>query len=554
MSLAILVGVAWPYANGPLHLGHLAGCFLPADIFARYHRMAGNRVLMVSGSDCHGTPITVRAQQEGTSPAEVARRFHESFLDCWRRLGIRWELYTTTMTDNHTRVVQDMFLQLHGKGYIYPAPQEMLYCPAEERFLPDRYVEGKCPHCGYTGARGDQCDQCGRTLNATDLVEPRCKFCGATPVVRETEHFFFKWSAFTESLSQWVADKHHWRPNVLHFTRRYLAEGLKDSAITRDIEWGIPVPLKGYEHKRIYVWWEAVIGYYSASIEWATRQGQPDLWRDWWQDPQARSYYFIGKDNIPFHTIRWPAVLMGVGGLNLPYDVPANEYLNLEGEAFSTSRNWAVWVHDFLDRYDPDPLRYYLTANMPEAADADFSWHEFVRKNNDELVAAWGNLVHRTMTFTHKHFGGRVPAAEERPEDREILERVDRAFPQVGALLEACRFKAALGEVMELCREGNRYFDYQAPWKAVKEDRTRAGTIMATTLRFIAGLRVLLTPFLPTSCQALYRMLGYSGDWEAGPWARPLLAEGQALGTPEPLFRKLDESVVEEERRRLGAK
>jgi len=552
MSVPILVAVAWPYANGPLHLGHVAGCYLPADQFARYHRMRGNRVLMVSGTDQHGTPITVRAQNEGITPVEVAERYHRLIVDSFDRLGIRWELFTSTHTENHRQVVQDLFLDLHRKGFIFLQDQEQLFCPKEERFLPDRYVEGRCPHCGNEKARGDQCDACGRTLDPEDLGAPHCKLCGTTPVARQTEHFFFRWSAFNDRLAEWLADKDHWRPNVLNFSRRYLQEGLKDSAISRDIDWGIPVPVEGYEGKRIYVWWEAVIGYLSASIEWAARQGQPESWKDWWENPQARTYYFIGKDNIPFHSIRWPSVLLGRGGLNLPYDVPANEFLNLEGRKFSTSENWAVWTHDFLDRYDPDPLRYILTAAAPEAADTDFSWSEFHRRNNDELVGWWGNLVHRSMTFTRKHFEGRIPAAAENDEDQAILARAREAFPRVGGMLEACQFKAALAEAMELAREGNRYFDSQAPWQLVKTDKERTGTVMATMVRLIAALRVLLTPFLPNTSRSLHEVLGLAGDPEAGPWEMPILPEGHVLGEPRPLFRKLDESLIEEERARLG--
>lgn len=552
MSRPILVGVAWPYANGPLHLGHIAGCYLPADEFARYQRMKGNRVLMVSGTDQHGTPIMIRAQNEGVTPAEIAERYHRIIVDSFDRLGIRWELFTSTRTDNHRDVVQGLFRDLLEKGYLFTATQAMLYCPQEERFLPDRYVEGKCPHCGFEGARGDQCDSCGRTLDAQDLGDPRCKLCGATPVVRETEHFFFRWSAFNDRLTEWLAGKDHWRGNVLNFSRRYLQEGLRDSAISRDIDWGIPVPVEGYEGKRIYVWWEAVIGYLSASVEWAARQGQPDLWKEWWQDPESRSYYFIGKDNIPFHSIRWPAVLMGKGDLNLPYDVPANEFLNLEGKKFSTSGNWAVWANDFLDRYDPDPLRYALTAGAPESSDADFSWSEFVRRNNDELVGWWGNLVHRSMTFTKKHFESRIPACEATAEDRAMLERAREAFPKVGDLLDRCQFKAALAEAMELAREGNRYFDSQAPWQLVKTDKVRTGAVMATMVRLIAALRVLLTPFLPNTSRTLHEVLGLSGDPEAGPWEFPELPEGHQLGEPRPLFKKLDDAVVEEERARLG--
>ncbi|MEW6279478.1 MAG: methionine--tRNA ligase [Candidatus Eremiobacterota bacterium] len=554
MPRRILVGVAWPYANGPLHLGHLAGCYLPADIFARYHRMAGDEVLMVSGSDQHGTPVTVRAEAEGVSPGEVAERFHRSFLDTFARLGVRWELFTRTGTDNHREVVQDLFRKLHAKGYLYPATQTMLYDPEQQRFLPDRFVEGTCPHCGSTQARGDQCDACGRTLDATELIEPRSKLSGARPVPRDTQHLFFKWSAFDAKLLDYVKDKAHWRPNVINFTRRYLTEGLKDSAVTRDLAWGIPCPIQGFEDKCIYVWFEAVVGYLSASIEWAARSGDPEAWKRWWMDPSAQSFYFIGKDNIPFHTIRWPAVLMAVEeGHNLPYDVPANEFLGLEGRQFSTSRNWAVWAPDFLDRYDPDPLRYFLTVNAPETGDSDFSWHEFLRKNNDELVAAWGNLVNRVTSFTARNYERKVPPSRPNPEDEAILQTARDTFPAAAELLERCSFKAALLRIMETVREGNRYLDTQEPWKTIKVDRERAGTALATSLRFIAALKVLLTPFLPNTCRLLHGMLNLPGDAEAGPWAPPDLPDGHPLNEPHPLFKKLDKGIIDDEFQRLGA-
>jgi len=382
VSERILIAVAWPYANGSLHLGQIAGAYLPADIFARYHRLRGNQVLMVSGSDQHGTPITVRAEQEGRPPKEVADHYHKEFLDSWQRFGITFDLFTTTDTPNHRKVSQDLFLTLRDKGYIYKDTMTLLYCPTCKRFLPDRYVEGTCPHCSFEGTRGDQCDNCGKPLNPVELIEPYCLICSSVPEVRESEHFFLRLSAFNDQLLEWVRKQAHWRQNVLNFTISFLTEGLKDRAITRDIEWGVPVPVPGFESKRIYVWFEAVIGYLSASKEWAERNGDEERWSEFWQG-DAKSYYFIGKDNIPFHTIIWPAMLMGCDGLNLPYDVPANEFLTLEGRQLSTSRNWAIWLPDYLERYDPDPLRYFLSVSMPEGGDTDFSWREFVRRNND---------------------------------------------------------------------------------------------------------------------------------------------------------------------------
>lgn len=549
MAERILVTTAWPYANGPLHLGHVAGCYLPADTFARYHRMVGNEVLMVSGSDMHGTPITVRADEEGVDPSVIAERYHQSFLDSWQRLGISYDLFTHTHTENHFAVTQEFFTTMRDRGYIYPQVMQSPYCPKEERFLPDRYVEGKCPHCGAEGARGDQCDHCGRTLSPTELVDARCKFCGSTPVIRDTEHFFFKLSAFQDKLRDYLADKTWWKPNVVNFSRGFLEEGLIDSAITRDMTWGIPVPVPGYESKRIYVWYEAVIGYLSASKEWAARQGRPDAWKPFWAAP-TKSYYFIGKDNIVFHCIRWPAALMAVGGLELPYDVPANEFLTLQGRQFSTSRKWAVWLPDYLDRYDPDPLRYFLSINSPESSDADFSWSEFLKRNNNELVAAYGNLVNRCLTFVQKNFEG-IPPHERNESDLALLANARETLQSVGEKIAACKFKEGIRDIMALAREGNGYFDSQEPWKAIKTDKARAGTVLNTTMNFINALKVMLYPYLPFSSQKLHAMLGYGTPIESHGWQMAELPVGQKLGELSPLFKKLEPTVVDEEMRRL---
>jgi len=373
MSERIFIGVAWPYANGSLHLGQIAGAYLPADIFARYHRTKGNEVLMVSGSDQHGTPITIKAEQEGKTPGEIAAFYQQQFLDSWQQLGISFDLFTTTGTANHASVAQDIFRTLNEKGYIYKDTVSQPLCPQCQRFLPDRYIEGNCPYCHAPGARGDQCDECGKPMNSVELVDPRCRICGTTPVFKDSEHFFLKLSAFQDRLSDWVSLQGQWRANVYGLTQRYLKEGLRDRAITRDIDWGVPVPVAGFENKRLYVWFEAVIGYLSASKEWAN--GDEKKWRPFWQGDGVKSYYFIGKDNITFHTLIWPAMLMGYGDLNLPYDVPANEFLTIEGRKLSTSKNWAVWLPDYLSRYDPDPLRYLLSINMPEAALSAFHKH-----------------------------------------------------------------------------------------------------------------------------------------------------------------------------------
>ena len=554
MSEKIFIAVAWPYANGPLHLGQIAGAYLPPDIFARYHRTKGNEVLMVSGSDQHGTPITIKAEQEGKKPSEIAARYHRQFLESWQRLGISFDLFTTTGTENHARVTQDIFLTLLERGYIFKDTLSQPYCPKCQRFLADRYVEGTCPFCSSPAARGDQCEACGKPLSPAELVAPRCRICGTTPVFRYTEHFFLKLSEFNDRLLDWVKQQTHWRPNVLNFSQRYLEEGLKDRAITRDIEWGVAVPLEGFEDKRIYVWFEAVIGYLSAAKEWASISGDGEKWRDFWQNSKTKSYYFIGKDNIPFHTLIWPAMLMGYGdNLNLPYDVPANEFLTIEGRKLSTSQNWAVWLLDYLDRYDPDPLRYLLSINMPETSDTNFSWREFVRRNNDELVATYGNLVHRVLTFVYRNFEGSVPEpGEYDTRDSQILAGARNTLESVDGLLHGCHFREAIRTIMALAQEANRYLDDKSPWKKIKEDRQAAATSLYVALNVITSLKTVLYPFLPFSSQRLHEYLGFTGSIEGYGWNWQELPPGQKLLSPQPLFPKLDDSLVEEETRKLG--
>jgi len=549
MSERIFIGVAWPYANGPLHLGHLAGCYLPADIFARYHRMRGNEVLMVSGSDSHGTPIMRKAEDDGVTPRDVVDQYHASFLNSWEQMGITFDLFTTTMTDNHRETVSQMLLELHEKGLIYADTMKVTYSPDFQRFLPDRYVQGTCPHCKNTDARGDQCDNCGRILDPIDLVDPAYRHQGKYyPVeIRDTEHLFYKLSAFNDQLLEWVNTKDYWRPNVKNFTRGYLTEGLKDRAISRDIDWGVPIPIPGFEEKRIYVWFEAVTGYLSASKEWAQRSGDPEAWRPFWEDPSTKAFYFIGKDNIPFHTIIWPAMLLGKGGLNLPYDVPANEFLTLQGKQLSTSRNWAVWVPDYLDRFPPDPLRYHLAANMPESSDADFSWSEYVRRNNDELVATFGNLVHRVLTQVYRNFDEAVPNPDGlRAEDEELIAKADASLESVGASIETVRLREAINLAMGLAREANRYIDIQAPWKQVKEDKDEAARTLFTTLYAISALKTALYPFLPFTAQKLHEALGLVGNVETMEWSVERPIPGTPLPQPVPLFTKLEDSVADD--------
>ncbi len=507
---------------------------------------------MVSGTDQHGTPITIKAEQEGKTPAEIASYYHQQFLKSWQELGISFDLFTSTGTANHAEIASDIFLTLREKDYIYKASVSQPYCPKCQRFLPDRYVQGTCPYCDSSGARGDQCDECGKPLNPAELIDPRCGVCGTTPEFRDSEHFFLKLSAFEKTLLDWVKQQSHWRPNVLNFTTRYLEGGLKDRAITRDINWGIPVPLEGFDSKRLYVWFEAVIGYLSATKEWAKSSGDAEKWRDFWQG-EAKSYYFVGKDNIPFHTIVWPAMLLGYGGLNLPYDVPANEFLTIEGKKLSTSRGWAVWLPDYLSRYDPDPLRYLLSVNMPESGDTDFSWREFVRRNNDELVATYGNLVHRVLTFTHRHFDGCVPipGALDAHSDSLIVRSRD-TLDTMDGLLYRCHFREAIKTAMSLAQDTNRYLEEESPWKIIKQDRQAAATALYVAISVLSCLKTALYPFLPFSSQKLHEFLGFQGKVEDDGWQFVLPSPGQHLLPPQPLFTKLDEKVAEEETRRLG--
>jgi methionyl-tRNA synthetase len=541
----VLVAVAWPYANGRSHLGHIAGCYLPSDIFARYHRIAGNRVLMVSGTDAHGTPITVLADQEGVTPAEIVERFNPRFHEQWERLGIGFDLFTTTMTDNHREVVGEIFRGLADHGYLEARTTDQFYDPEAERFLPDRYVEGTCPHCGAADARGDQCDTCGKTLDPIDLIEPRSKLTGATPEPRATEHLFILLSKLQGEVQRYLASREGWRNHVINWAQGFVREGLHDRAVTRDIHWGVPVPddlgLADAEDKRVYVWFEAVIGYLSASKEWAQRQGDPDAWRAWWEDPAAESYYFIGKDNIPFHAVYWPAQLMGRPELNLPTNVPANQYVTFKGEKASKSLGVGRAVLDYLEVFGADELRYALATNLPEYNDVDLTDEELVRRVNDELVATWGNLVNRVLAMIGKNFDGVVP--EPGPldaEDEALLAAVDERLTSEAELLEQVELRRALKEVMAGAQAANIYLNAREPWKTAKTDRERTATTLWTALQAIAGLNVGLAPYLPFAAAKLDGWLGGTGDMVAGGWSRPEVPAGTTLGTPSPLFAKVE--------------
>jgi methionyl-tRNA synthetase len=588
----ILVAVAWPYASGLRHIGHVAGFGVPSDTFARYHRLRGNDVLMVSGTDEHGTPVMVAADAAGESPRETAERFNRLIREDLRDLGLAYDLFTRTTTANHYRVTRDIFRTLYEKGYVLEQETLGAFSKTTGHTLPDRYIEGTCPICGYDSARGDQCDNCGNQLDPVDLIEPRSTIDGTAPVFRRTKHLFLDLPAFNERLTAWIESQGHWRQNVRRFSLNFVQE-LKPRPITRDLDWGVPIPVPGYEElpdKKIYVWFDAVIGYLSASIEWAVNRGTPDAWREWWQNPAAEHAYFMGKDNIVFHTVIWPSMLLGYGdagefgagrgALELPDNVVSSEFLTMEGKKFSSSRGAQILVRDFLSRYDPDALRYFLSIAGPETQDTDFTWAEFVRRNNDELVATWGNLVNRTLQSAYRNFGAVPGAGPLTGADAALLAAVEGGFDAVGSQIEDARFKGALQEAMRLAGLANRYVAEQAPWTLLESDRERAGTVLHVALRVVDSLKILLTPYLPFSCQRLHELLGYddtiagplefrlveeegrephvvlTGDYAGwgGRWEPSELPAGQALREPRPLFAKLDpERVVAEELSRMEA-
>ncbi len=602
----ILIAIAWPYANAEIHVGNLTGSHLPGDIVARYHRLKGNKVLMVSGTDSHGTPVTLKADALGQPVEQVYKFYHDTFLEVFQGYGITYDLFTSTHTENHFKVSQAIFLALKQNGFMFTQKSLQWYSPSARKFLPDRYVEGTCYICGYQGARSDQCDRCGNVLEPEKLIDPKAKTGDGALELRETEHFYLDLSKLEPEVKRFLKERAaHMREPVLgESLGKIEAEGLKPRPITRDLDWGIPVPVEGWEGKCLYVWFEAVIGYLSAAIEWSrlgpekagAEPGRSEAWREWWVNPAARQFYFIGKDNIFFHTSLWPAQLMGAGKqflqifdegnepLTLPFDVPANQFMNLEGEKISGSRNWAVWGRDALSRYDPDALRYYLTVNMPEMKDSDWDWAEFVARNNNELVANWGNLANRVLSFCYKHWDGHVPTVDAsalRPADLDLLAVIEGGFSSVGALYEGVKLRAALGETMKLASAVNQYLDAMSPWKQIKEDKDEAAKTIYTALKAIDSLKVLFAPVLPFTSEKLHGFFGYETtlfgeqyiqeisdalgthkglryrppaleNGMVAAWKPSDLQPGQKLNQPEPLFKKLDESVVEQERSRLG--
>lgn len=540
--MSIFIGGAWPYANGSLHLGHIAA-LLPGDILARYFRLIGEDVLYVSGSDCHGTPISIRANKEKVDPGVITDRYHREFLECFKKLGFSYDIYTRTDEEFHKSVVQEIFLKLFKNGFIYRKSLYQVYCEKCHQFLPDRFVEGICPHCGNI-ARGDQCEYCSELLDPLELNDKRCKICGSIPMVKKTEHLFFALSKFQTLLNKYVDESSDWRENALGLAKRYLKEGLKDRAVTRDLPWGVDVPIDGFEGKKIYVWIEAVIGYLSASKEWA-RNNNTD-WKIYWKG-NVVSYYVHGKDNIPFHTLILPAILLGLGDLHLPDKIISSEYLTLEGRKISTSNNWAVWVPYIVNNYNPDSIRYFLTINGPEKRDGDFSWREFINRHNGELLGAFGNFVNRTLAFILKSFDGKLPIYEV---SSEIKETIVKLYDSVGEKISRGQFKNALEEMFEFIRYANKYFDEKQPWVQFKENREQCENTLYTCVQIIANLANLLTPFIPFSCDKIRNFLSIKeASWKYIEKDTTVPIKGV-----EVLFERIDKSRIQDEIEKIGSK
>ncbi len=538
----VFIGGAWPYANGSLHLGRLAS-LLPGDVVARYFRAKGDDVLYVSGSDCHGTPVAVQARQKGVEPEAIAERYHQEFLHCFNRLGFTYDLYTRTDQPFHHQEVQSLFLKLLENGHLYKKTVQQTYCESDRIPLPDRYVEGICPVCG-SRARGDQCDFCSTLLDPSDLLEKTCAICGNPPTDSPTEHFYLALSQFQNELIEYSDKNQGWKENAIQLTRRYLEEGLQDRAATRDLPWGVEVPVEGFHDKKIYVWIEAVCGYLSASKQWAAETGGG--WEPFWLDKGQKltAYYVHGKDNIPFHTLIWPALLLGTGNLHLPDVILSCEYMTLEGKKFSTSRNWAVWVPDILERYHPDSIRYFLIANGPEKRDADFSWREFINSHNGELLGAFGNFVNRTLAFINKSFKGNIPAGNL---GEDWVDATMDLYQKAGALIEKGRLKEALELIFVYIRQANKYFDEQKPWVQIKKNREECGATLYGCVQLIANLANLLQPFVPFSCDKIrsFLALGHPA------WQFVSVPAGTRIGQLELLFERIDPGKIEDETSRL---
>jgi methionyl-tRNA synthetase len=548
--MRVLVTSALPYANSEIHFGQIAGAYLPADIYVRYLRAKKVDVIYMCGTDEHGVPITLAAEKAGKPPQEIADRYHKSIKESFAKFGMSFDNFSQTSRPLHHKVSQEFFLKVYNKGLITPRTTKQLYCPNCKTFLADRYVEGKCPSCGSEGARGDQCEKCGKWLEPSDLVDPKCKTCGGTPEVRETTHWFFALSKFQKPLEDWIAGKKDWKDNVRRFCQGWFDKGLEDRSITRDLSWGVKVPIPEAKDKVLYVWFDAPIGYISATIEWAAAQGKPDLWKDYWFGKDTKMVHFIGKDNIVFHAVVWPAMLMAHGDYILPAEIPANEFLNLEGKKLSSSRNWAVWLPDALERFEPDPIRYALAVNLPENRDVDFTWADFMARNNNELADILGNFINRVALFVRKNYAGKIPeGGSPRAEEMEVLNAIAEAPAKLGGMIERFEIKGATRELMTLPALGNRYFDYQMPWQTFKTDRAACDRSINVCCRLISALEVLMRPFMPFSADKLRNMLGLGERfWDEA--ANPVLpAEFKKV---EILFHKIEQERIDAEVARLG--
>lgn len=543
----IFIGAAWPYANGSLHLGHVSA-LIGADLLARYFRLKGKDVLFVSGSDCHGTPISLEAEKQGISPSEIAEKYHKEFKETLiDGLGFSYDIYTNTLTENHARVVQEVFLDLYNKGFIYEKETELPYCLNCQKFLPDRYIEGECPKCHFAPARGDQCDGCGNLIDTRELIDPKCKICGSIPEWKATKHFYLKLSAFREKILEWTKNSKGWRKNAKNFTINFVEQGLHDRAITRDIEWGISIPLPGYEDKRIYVWFEAVCGYLSASKEFSQKVENVDLWKEFWENPNSIHYYLHGKDNIPFHTVVWPSIILAKGGLKLPDKIVSSEYLTLANGQFSKSRKWAIWLPEFLNNYDSETLRYYLVINGAEKSDSDFSWTNYQSRVNTELIGHFGNFVHRVLLFINKNYPEGVNFPETlTQEDEDFLKFAKDCFATVGTAIEKGSFNEALGNVFSLTGYGNRYLNGNAPWTTIKSDRQKAEATLAVAGHVIKCLAVLCAPFLPRTAESICKNIGSSIE----SWEYPVEAI-TVVSKPTILYKKVEDSQIEKEQELL---
>ncbi len=547
-----LVTTALPYANGPVHIGHLAGVYVPADIYTRFLRMRGEDVVMIGGSDEHGVPITIKAKAEGVTPQDIVDRYHKIIKDSFEELGVSFDIYSRTTSDIHSATASEFFRRLYDNGQFVEKSSMQLYDEKANQFLADRYVTGECPHCHNERAYGDQCEACGSSLNATDLINPKSAITGNTPVLKETKHWYLPLDRWEKALSEWILEGHkEWKSNVYGQCKSWIDLGLQPRAVSRDLDWGVPVPVEGADGKVLYVWFDAPIGYISN-----TKELLPDSWEKYWKDPESRVINFIGKDNIVFHCIIFPAMLMAYGdNFQLPDNVPANEFLNLEGDKISTSRNWAIWLHEYLRDFPgkQDVLRYVLTANAPETKDNDFTWRDFQSRNNSELVAILGNFVNRAMVLTHKYFAGVVPEAGAlEAVDREALDELSSIRESLTANLDTFHFREALKDAMNIARLGNKYLQETEPWKVAKTDMGRVATILNTALQICANINVAFAPFLPFMAENLRRMLALEKlDWE-DLGKTDLIAAGATLGQPELLFEKIEDDAIEAQLSRLA--